>query len=56
MYIYFKKTAETDYISAWKSKDLSDESIKFRCTSDNGIASELSYTGVKTRVNLMEVA
>ena len=38
----------TDYISSWKSKGLSDESIKPPATSDNSPA--LNYYGTKTRV------
>ena len=47
----FKKISNTDHISAWKSKGLSDESIKPPSTSDNSFASLLSCIGTKTRVN-----
>ena len=40
----------TDYISSWKSKGLSDESIKPLTTSDNSLTPELNYYGTKTRV------
>ena len=32
---YFKVITNTDYISSWKSKGLSDETIKLPTTSDN---------------------
>ena len=32
---YFKLKANTKYISSWKSKGLSDETIKSYATSDN---------------------
>ena len=37
MYIYFKMITNTDYISSWKSKGLSAESIKPPKTSDNSL-------------------
>ena len=40
----------TDYISSWKSKGLSAESIKTPTTSDNSLTPALSYYGTKTRV------
>ena len=40
----------TDYISSWKSKGLSAESIKAPTTSDNSLTPALSYYGTKTRV------
>ena len=39
----------TEYISSWKSKGLSNESIKPLTTSDNNLAPALSYCGTKTR-------
>ena len=39
-----------DYISSWKYKGLSSESIKPPTTSDNSLAPALSYYGTKTRV------
>ena len=47
---YFKVITNTDYISSWKSKGLSAESIKPPTTSDNSLAPALSYYGTKTRV------
>ena len=40
----------TDYISSWKSKGLSAESIKPPMTSDNSLTPAFSYYGTKTRV------
>ena len=40
----------TDYVSSWKSKGLSAESIKPPTTSDNSLTPALSYYGTKTRV------
>ena len=40
----------TNYVSLWKSKGLSGESIKTSTTSDNSLTPELSYYGTKTRV------
>ena len=42
--------ANTDYISSWKSKGLSAESIKPPTTSDNSLNPALNYYGTKTRV------
>ena len=53
MYKYFKKIGNTDHISAWTSKGLSDESIKPPFTSDNSLASSLRYIGVTTRVKFV---
>ena len=50
MYRYFKMITNTDYISSWKSKGLSAESIKTPTTSDNSLTPALSYYGTKTRV------
>ena len=50
MYRYFKIITNTDYISSWKSKGLSAESIKPPATSDNSLTPALSYYGTKTRV------
>ena len=38
---YFKKTSNTERISSWKSKGLSDEIIKLATTSDNILCSEV---------------
>ena len=47
---YFKVITNTDYVSSWKSKGLSAESIKPPTTSDNSLTPELNYYGTKTRV------
>ena len=44
----------TDYISSWKSKGLSAESIKPPATSDNSLTPALNYYGTKTRVKFTE--
>ena len=49
MYRYFKMITNTDYVSLWKSKELSAESIKPPATSDNSLTPALSYYGTKTR-------
>ena len=50
MYRYFKNIGNTDYISSWKYKGLSDEIIKPSTISDNSLSPTLSYIGNKTRV------
>ena len=50
MHRYFKMITNTDYISSWKSKELSAESIKPATTSDNSVTPALNYYGTKTRV------
>ena len=47
---YFKVIANTDYVSSWKSKGLSAESIKPPTTSDNSLTPELNCYRTKTRV------
>ena len=47
---YFKITANTKYISSWKSKGLSDETIKPYATSDNSPNPLIDYYGSKIRV------
>ena len=49
---YFKVNTitNTDYVSSWKSKGLSAESIKPPTTSDNSLTPALNYYGTKTRV------
>ena len=42
--------ANTDYVSSWKSKGLSAETIKPPAASDNSLTPALSYYGTKTRV------
>ena len=52
---YLKVIASTDYVSSWKSKELSAETIKPPATSDNSLTLALSYYVTKTRLNFMEV-
>ena len=47
---YFKVITNTDYISSWKSKGLSAESIKPPTTSDNSLTPALNYYGTKTSI------
>ena len=47
---YFKVITNTDYVSSWKSKGLSAESINPPATSDNSLTPALNYNGTKTRV------
>ena len=49
---YFNVISNTGYISSWKSKGLSAESIKPPTTSDNSLTPALSYCGTKTRVEV----
>ena len=50
MYRYLKMITNTDYISWWKSKGLSNESIKPLTTSDNTLNPVLNYYGTKIQV------
>ena len=53
MYRYFKAFSITqyiEYVSEWKSKGLSNESIKAISTSDNSLNPTLSYYDTKIRV------
>ena len=43
LYWYFKMISNSHYVSGWKSKGLSDESIKAPTTSDNSLNPKLSY-------------
>ena len=47
---YYKLITITNYISSWKSKGLSAETIKPPSTSDNNLTSGVSYYDTKTRV------
>ena len=47
---YFKVIANSLYISEWKSKRLSDESIKPPSTSDNSLSPLINYYGSKIRL------
>ena len=49
-YRYFKVIANTRYISSWKSKGLSDESIKRPTTSDNSLYPLIDYLCDKIRL------
>ena len=46
----FKVITGTDYVSSWKSKGLSAETIKPPATSDNSLTPVLNYYGTKMRV------
>ena len=50
IYRYFKLISNTQCISEWKSKRLSDKSIKFLTTSDNSLSPLIDYLGTKTRL------
>ena len=53
MYRYFKRVSGVgtgNYIHFWKSKGLSDENITAPTTNDYSLNPQLSYFGVKTRV------
>ena len=57
MYRYFKVFSITqylEYVSEWKSKGLSNESIKAISTSDNSLNPTLIYCGTKIRVKFTE--
>ena len=43
----------TNYISSWKSKGLSAESIKPPITFDNSLTPAISYYGTKARVKFI---
>ena len=47
---YFKVITNTDYVSSWKCKGLSAESIKPPTTSVNSLTPILNYFSTKTRV------
>ena len=55
VYNYFKFITNTNYISSWKFKGLSDESIKPFPTSDNSLKPLLEYYSCNISVKLMEV-
>ena len=50
---YFKVVANAKYISSWKSKGLSDESIKPPSTSDKSLTPLIDYHGNKIRVKFI---
>ena len=45
MYKYFKNIGNTELISKWKSKGMSNEAIKPPVTSDNSLTLTLKYAG-----------
>ena len=47
-----KKIGNINHISSWKSKGLSNESIKPSSVPNNILNPSLSYIGTKTRVEL----
>ena len=47
---YFKLVADVKSISSWKSKGLSDETIKLPATSDNTLTPLIDYCGNKVNV------
>ena len=47
---YFKIISNTKFISSWKSKGLSDETITPYATSDNSLTPLIDYYGSKVRV------
>ena len=47
---YFRIIANTKYISSWKSKGLSDETITFYATSDNSLTPLIDHYGSKVRL------
>ena len=47
---YFKVIANAKDISSWKSKGLSDETIKPPATSDNSLSPLIDYRGNKIRL------
>ena len=49
---YFKVIANTAYVSSWKSKELSAETIKPPTTSNNSLIPAVSYYGTNTRVKI----
>ena len=50
VYKYFKTITNTNYISSWKSKGLSAESIKPFPTSDNSLTPLIDYYNYNIRV------
>ena len=47
---YFKIIANTKFISSWKSKGLSNETITLYATSDNSLTPLIDHYGIKVRV------
>ena len=46
-YKHFKTVANANKVTAWKSKELSDESIKLPAASNNSLAQVLNYINTK---------
>ena len=53
-YLVFQPIANTSYISSWKSKGLSDETIKPPVISDNSLTRLIDYLGNKKRIRFTE--
>ena len=53
-YLVFQPIANTLYISSWKSKGLSDETIKPPVISDNSLTRLIDYLGNKKRIRFTE--
>ena len=49
---YFKVITNTDYVSSWKSKGLSDKTIKPSTATDYKFNPQLNYFDIKTRLEL----
>ena len=47
---YFRIIANTKYISSWKSKELSDETITPYATSDNSLTPLIDHYGTRIRL------
>ena len=52
---YFKTIANSKYISSWKSKGLSDETITPYATSDNSLTPLIDYYDSKVRLKFNKV-
>ena len=50
VYRYFKMVTNTNYMSSWKSKGLSAESIKPPTTSDNSLNPIINYYNYNIRL------
>ena len=48
--IYFKMAANPKYVSEWKSKGLSDESVKPPTTSGNSLNPLIDYVGYEIKL------
>ena len=51
---YFRIIANEKYISSWKSKGLSDETITPYATSDNSLTPLIDHFGTKTRLKMFK--